>query len=156
MIMDNHPFLVNKKGHLEIDGVDSLDLAKKYGTPLYVYDVSLIRKNCRAFINTFKKMGVSAKVSYASKAFSSVAMLQVMEQEDMHLDVVSGGELYTALQANFPADRIHMHGNNKSLQELSMAIENNIGCIVVDNFYEIQLLESLLKEMNKNVDILMR
>src|SRR5690625_4300518 len=110
MIMDNHPFLVNKKGHLEIDGVDSLDLAKKYGTPLYVYDVSLIRKNCRAFINTFKKMGVSAKVSYASKAFSSVAMLQVMEQEDMHLDVVSGGELYTALQANFPADRIHMHG----------------------------------------------
>jgi diaminopimelate decarboxylase len=156
MIMDNHPFLVNEKGHLEIDGVDSVDLAKKYGTPLYVYDVSLIRKNCRAFINTFKKMGVSAKVSYASKAFSSVAMLQVMEQEDMHLDVVSGGELYTALQANFPADRIHMHGNNKSLQELSMAIENNIGCIVVDNFYEIQLLESLLKEMNKNVDILLR
>jgi diaminopimelate decarboxylase len=156
MIMDNHPFFVNEKGHLEIDGVDSMDLAKKYGTPLYVYDVSIIRNNCRAFIDTFKKLGVKAKVSYASKAFSSVAMLQVMNQEGMHLDVVSGGELYTALEAGFPTDRIHLHGNNKSLQELSMAIENDIGCIVVDNFYDIQLIEELLNNRNKKMDILLR
>lgn len=156
MIMDNHPFFVNEKGHLEIDGADTVDLARKYGTPLYVYDVSIIRKNCRAFIDTFKKLGVNAKVSYASKAFSTIAMLQVMEQEEMHLDVVSGGELYTALEADFPTDRIHLHGNNKSMQELSMAIENNIGCIVVDNFYEIRLIEELLSKTNKKVDILLR
>lgn len=156
MIIDNHPFFVNEKGHLEIDGADTVDLANKYGTPLYVYDVSIIRNNCRAFIDTFNKLGVKAKVSYASKAFSSVAMLQVMKQEGMHLDVVSGGELFTALEANFPTDRIHLHGNNKSPQELSMAIENEIGCIVVDNFYEIQLLEDLLGKMNKTMDILLR
>ncbi|MFA1822804.1 diaminopimelate decarboxylase [Virgibacillus oceani] len=156
MLMDNHPFLVNEKGHLEVDGVDSMDLAKKYGTPLYVYDVSIIRNNCRAFINTFQKMGIKAKVSYASKAFSAISMLQVMKQEGMHLDVVSGGELYTALEADFPTDRIHLHGNNKSLQELSMAIEHDIGCIVVDNFYDIQLIEELLNKANKKMDILLR
>lgn len=136
--------------------MDTMALAEKYGTPLYVYDVSMIRANCRAFINTFKALGVHAKVAYASKAFSTIAMLQVMGQEGMCLDVVSEGELYTALQADFPTAQIHMHGNNKNEAELSMAIENNIGCIVVDNFYEIALIENILEKMNKTMDVLIR
>lgn len=156
MIIDNHPFKANSKGHLEIDGIDSVELAKKYGTPLYVYDVSMIRANSRAFVNMFNKLGVKAQVSYASKAFSSVAMLQVMKQENLSLDVVSEGELYTALQANFPTEKIHLHGNNKSVSELTMAIENGVGCIVLDNFYEIELLEQILEKHDKKIDVLMR
>ncbi|WP_042223541.1 diaminopimelate decarboxylase [Oceanobacillus manasiensis] len=156
MIIDRHPFAVNSKGHLKIGGVDAISLANEYGTPLYVYDVSLIRKNARSFVDTFKEIGVKAKVAYASKAFSSIAMLQVIKQEGLCLDVVSEGELYTALEAGFPTERIHMHGNNKSRQELEMAIEQNIGCIVLDNFYEIEILGDLLEKQNKEMDVLMR
>ncbi|MEC5422346.1 diaminopimelate decarboxylase [Virgibacillus sp. C22-A2] len=156
MIIDNHPFKVNQNGHLEIGGLDTTMLAENYGTPLYVYDVSMIRSNCREFLKTFNQLGVRGKVAYASKAFSSIAMIQVIKQEGLCLDVVSEGELYTALQADFPPERIHLHGNNKSIQELTMAIEHNIGCIVVDNFHEIKLIEKILYELDKQVDVLMR
>ncbi|GAQ17500.1 diaminopimelate decarboxylase [Oceanobacillus picturae] len=156
MIIDRHPFTVNSHGHLEIGGVDAINLANDFGTPLYVYDVSLIRKNARSFVDAFEELGVKAKVAYASKAFSSIAMLQVIQQEGLCLDVVSEGELYTAIEAGFPSERIHMHGNNKSRQELQMAIEQNIGCIVLDNFYEIELLGELLNLQNKEMDVLMR
>ncbi|WP_163582751.1 diaminopimelate decarboxylase [Gracilibacillus saliphilus] len=151
-----HPFAVNGDGHLTIGGLDAVDLTKKYGTPLFVYDVNKIRKNARAFVDTFKEEGVQAQVAYASKAFSSVAMVQVAKQENLSLDVVSQGELYTALQAGFPVEKIHMHGNNKNIDEISMAVEYNIGCIVVDNFYEIDLLAHVLKEQNKEMDVLIR
>lgn len=147
---------VNEKGHLEIGGIDSLELAKTYGTPLFVYDLSLIRERARAFIQTFKEQNVPAQVAYASKAFSSVAMYQVMKQENLSLDVVSSGELYTAIKAGFPVERIHFHGNNKSKEELLLAIEHNIGCIVVDNFYEIELLKELTAANNQKVNILLR
>ncbi|GAB3052547.1 diaminopimelate decarboxylase [Virgibacillus ainsalahensis] len=156
MIIDNHPFHVNLNGHLEIGGIDTTILAEKYGTPLYVYDVEMIRNNCRAFVNTFQELDVKARVAYASKAFSSIAMLQVAKEEGLCLDVVSEGELYTALQADFPPERIHLHGNNKSLQELTMAIEHDIGCIVVDNFYEIEMIGSLLEKYEKKMNVLMR
>ncbi|MGJ9456868.1 diaminopimelate decarboxylase [Oceanobacillus sp. CF4.6] len=156
MIIDHHPFQVNRNGHLEIGGMDTLELAKKYGTPLYVYDVSIIRQNARAFVNTFKEMNVKAKVAYASKAFSTIAMLQVAKQENLCLDVISEGELYTALKADFPRERIHMHGNNKSHQEIKMAIENNIGCIVIDNLLDIKLIEEELTRQNKTIDVLLR
>lgn len=147
---------VNKQGHLEIDGADTVQLAKKYGTPLYVYDISLIRKNCQEFVNAFKDNGVKAQVAYASKAFSTIGILQIIHEEGLSLDVVSMGELYTALQAGFPTDKIHMHGNNKNIDELEMAIEHDVGCIIVDNFYEIELLEGLLHKHNKEIDVLMR
>jgi len=156
VIIDNHPFQINQAGHLEIGGVDTTDLVEKYGTPLYVYDVGMIRENCRAFIDTFKALGVKAQVAYASKAFSTIAMLQVAKQEGLSLDVVSEGELYTAIQAGFPTQRIHLHGNNKSVAELTMAIEHNIGCIVVDNFHDIALLEQLLMDYNREIDVLIR
>jgi diaminopimelate decarboxylase len=147
---------VNNKGHLEIGGVDAIELANKYGTPLYVYDVALIRERARGFKQTFERENMKAQVAYASKAFSTIAMVQLAEEEGLSLDVVSGGELYTALKAGFPAERIHFHGNNKSKEELEMALEHSIGCIVVDNFYELDQLKTICTEKNQNVKILLR
>lgn len=147
---------VNERGHLEIGGVDTIDIVKEYGTPVYVYDVALIRERARAFKETFEKHRMKAQVAYASKAFSSIAMVQLAEQEGLSLDVVSGGELYTAICADFPVERIHFHGNNKSIEELTMAIDYSIGCIVVDNFYELNLLEKLCANKNKKMKILLR
>ncbi|WP_047980000.1 diaminopimelate decarboxylase [Ornithinibacillus contaminans] len=156
MALDNFPYQINTNGHLEIGGIDTIELATKYGTPLYVYDVSIIRQRCRAFVDTFGKLGVKAQVAYASKAFSSIAVLQVIKQEGLSVDVVSEGELYTALQAGIDPKRIHMHGNNKSQRELEMAITHKIGCIVVDNFNEITLLTDLLKKHQYKMDVIIR
>ncbi|RFU67786.1 diaminopimelate decarboxylase [Peribacillus saganii] len=147
---------VNAKGNLEIGGVDTMDLAAEHGTPLYVYDVALIRERARGFKETFERLGVAAQVAYASKAFSSIAMVQLAEEEGLSLDVVSAGELYTALAAEFPVERIHFHGNNKSEEELIMALDHNIGCIVVDNFSELALLEEICEIRRQKVNILLR
>lgn len=147
---------VNKNGHLEIGGVDAVELVQQFGTPLYVYDVALMRERARGFKRTFEEQQVKAQVAYASKAFSTVAMVQLAEEEGLSLDVVSGGELYTAIAAGFPVERIHFHGNNKSREELEMALEHRIGCIVIDNFYELELLKSVCLEKKTNVNILLR
>ncbi|WNB93667.1 diaminopimelate decarboxylase [Bacillus sp. NEB1478] len=147
---------VGENEHLWIGGADTVELAKKYGTPLYLYDVALIRNRARGFKKAFEEKGIGYQVAYASKAFSSIAIFQLMEQEGLSLDVVSGGELYTALKAGFPAERIHFHGNNKSPDELEFALKSNIGCIVVDNFHEIQLLKMLCKKLDHKVNILLR
>lgn len=147
---------INKQGHLEIGGVDTVELASNFGTPLYVYDVALIRQRARGFKETFEKHGVKAQVAYASKAFSTIAMVQVVHEEGLSLDVVSGGELYTALAADFPKERIHFHGNNKSRAELEMAITEDVGCIVVDNFYEIALLQEITEQYQKKMPVLLR
>jgi diaminopimelate decarboxylase len=152
----NGTLKVNEKGHLQIGGADTVELAKNYGTPLYIYDVQLIRERARSFKHTFEKLGVRSQVAYASKAFSSIAMLNLADEEGLSLDVVSGGELYTALAANFPTKKIHFHGNNKSKDELLMAIEQKIGCVVVDNFYELELLTELCNEKQYTMDILLR
>ncbi|MBT2686958.1 diaminopimelate decarboxylase [Bacillus sp. ISL-47] len=147
---------VNDKGHLEIGGMDTVELAGQFGTPLYVYDVALIRERARGFKQTFEKLGITAQVAYASKAFSTVAMVQVVDEEGLSLDVVSGGELYTALAADFPPERIHFHGNNKSREELEMALKFNVGCIVVDNFYELDLLQETCESLAIKTKILLR
>lgn len=155
-MIENHPFNVNDKGHLEVGQIDVVDLAKRYGTPLYVYDVARIRENSRVFVETFKKLNVSAQVAYASKAFSSIAMLQLVKEEGLSLDVVSEGELYTAIKAGFPVEKIHMHGNNKSRADLQMAVDYKIGCIIIDNFYEIELLADILQQSKQEMDVLFR
>ncbi len=147
---------VDEKGQLIIGGTSAVTLSKTYGTPLYVYDTALIKERARAFIQTFKRASVQAQVAYASKAFSSIAMYQLADEEGLSLDVVSGGELYTAIRANFPVERIHFHGNNKSDEELIFALDSGIGCIVVDNFYEIEQLKRLTALKGKNVNILLR
>lgn len=147
---------VNEKGHLEIGGCDVTDLAAEYGTPLYVYDEALIRSKCRAFVDAFRDSGFSFQVAYASKAFCTMAMCKLIEEEGLSLDVVSGGELFTALQAGFPVERIHFHGNNKSIEEIEMALDARIGCFVVDNFYELSLLAQLGEERQEKVAVLLR
>lgn len=147
---------VDEHGHLTIGGTSAMTLAKNYGTPLFVYDTALIKERARAFIHTFEREKVEAQVAYASKAFSSIAMYQLAAEEGLSLDVVSGGELYTAIHAGFPVERIHFHGNNKSDDELVFALNSGIGCIVVDNFYEIEQLKRLTEILKKQVNILLR
>lgn len=150
------PDQINAAGHLTIGGVDTLELAQEFGTPLVVYDVEKIRKQIRAFKQVFEAEGVDYAVSYASKAFATVAMYQVCDQEGAYTDVVSAGELYTALQAGFPMERVSFHGNNKSRQELEMAVDNHVGKIMIDNFYEIELLSQILEEKDAHINVMLR
>ncbi|MDO5008800.1 MAG: diaminopimelate decarboxylase [Lactobacillus johnsonii] len=147
---------INKAGHLIIGGVDSLKLAKEYGTPLVVYDVSQIRNQIRAFKKVFEEEQVNYAVSYASKAFASIAIYQVANEEGAYTDVVSAGELYTAMKANFPMERVSFHGNNKSKEELEMAVKNHVGKIMIDNFYEINLLNQVLEEQDSEINVMLR
>lgn len=147
---------VSEDGHLTIGGVDTRELVHTYGTPQFVYDIELFRERARGFVRTFEREGVKAQVAYASKAFSAVAIYQVAAQEGLSVDVVSGGELYTALRAGFPSEKIHFHGNNKSIEELYQAFEAQIGCIVIDNFYEIALLKKIAAEKNQKMAVLIR
>lgn len=147
---------IAENGHLTIGGVDTVELANTYGTPLFVYDLALIRKRAQGFIDTFKKYDVKAEVAYASKAFSCIAIYQLANEEHLSLDVVSGGELYTAIKSGFPAERIHFHGNNKSYSELELAFDTKIGCIVVDNFYEINLIKEISEAKKQSMSILLR
>jgi len=153
MIIDE---LTSKNDHLMIGGVDSVDLAKQYGTPLYVFNIEQIRSQIRKFKTAFEKANLKYQISYASKAFAVKAIYQVMKQEDVHVDVVSGGELYTALQAGFPSEKISFHGNNKSADELEMAVKNHVGIIMLDNFHEIDLLAQILKTENSNINVMLR
>lgn len=148
--------VIRPNGHLEIGGVDTVDLAREYGTPLYVYDVAHMRDRARAFKQALLDNGVNGKVAYASKAFSCMAMVQLVEEEGLNLDVVSGGELFTALQAGFPPERIHFHGNNKSEEEIEMAVQAGIGCFIVDNFRELQLLKDAGKRHGTKIAVLLR
>jgi len=148
--------LTSENGHLIIGGVDSVDLAKKYGTPLYVFDVGEIRSQIRKFKSAFEKADLKYQISYASKAFAVKAIYQVMKQEDVHIDVVSGGELYTALAAGFPSEKISFHGNNKSFEELEMAVKNHVGVIMLDNFHEIELLSRILKLEDTKISVMLR
>ncbi|CAM3779937.1 diaminopimelate decarboxylase [Cohnella lubricantis] len=147
---------INDKGHLEIGGCDVTDLAQEFGTPLYIVDEELVRQRAREYVEAFRQTGLRFQVAYASKAFCVMAMCRVAEEEGMSLDVVSDGELYTALQAGFPPERIHFHGNNKTPQEIEMALKANIGCFVVDNFVELHMLNALAAEQGKTVNVLLR
>jgi len=147
---------INSKGHLEIGGCDVTDLKAQFGTPLYIVDEELVRKRCREYIAAFRESGLNFQVAYASKAFCVMAMCRLADEEGLSLDVVSDGELYTALQAGFPVHRIHFHGNNKTVEEIEMAIDARIGCFVVDNFIELHLLNSIAAEKGQRVNVLLR
>lgn len=148
---------VNKKNHLEIGGVSAVELAKKYKTPLYVMDENLIRKNCRTYKNAIDKYYNSNGLAlYASKAFSCVGIYKIVKEEGLGVDVVSGGELYTALKAGFPAEKIYFHGNNKTYDELVFAVSSGVSRIVVDNIYELKMLNDISKAENKVSKIMFR
>lgn len=132
---------ISDKGHLEIGGCDVVELASVYGTPLYIIDEDLVRENCRKYVKAFAAEGDI--VIYAAKAFLTTAFCRIIAEEGLGLDVVSGGELSIALKAGFSPEKIFFHGNNKSPSELRFALESGVGRIVVDNFYELEVLEKL-------------
>jgi diaminopimelate decarboxylase len=148
---------VNEKGHLTIGGVDTIDIAEQFGTPCYVFDENQIRENCRSFVKSIEEnYDGNGLVCYASKAFCCKEMCRICDEEKMGLDVVSGGELFTAIQAGFPMGKVIFHGNNKTYDELLMAVQNNVGRIIVDNFTELEILEEIAKEKNITVPVLLR
>lgn len=145
-----------KDNVLHIGGVNTLDLVKKYKTPLYVFDEELIRNKCREYIKSFKVKENGNKVAYAGKAFLTKYMCKLVCEEGFCLDVVSGGELYTAYKAGMPMENILFHGNNKTVDEVKLGIELGVGRFVVDNFYELDLIEKFCLENNKTQKIYFR
>ena len=147
---------VNDKGHLAIGGRDVLDLTSEYGTPLYVFDEHTFRDRCRQFTKEFRARHPGTTVVYACKAYINPALAHILMEEGLGLDVVSGGELAVARSVEFPSALVYFHGNNKGPEELREALAWNIGRIVVDNFYELSLVDQLAQEAGKVQDILIR
>ncbi|MBN2186127.1 MAG: diaminopimelate decarboxylase [Dehalococcoidia bacterium] len=147
---------VDNKGHLCIGGCDVVDLAREFGTPLYLFDEFTLRSKCREFKDRFSKHYANILVIYASKAFLNRALALILKEEGLGLDVVSGGELSIAHSVGFPLDKVYFHGNNKTPEELKLALDWGIGRVVVDNLYELELLNSLTKEKDIRQDILLR
>ena len=148
---------INEKGHLTIGGCDTVELAKEYGTPLYVLDETTIRNTCRAYVNSFKKFyNGNGMPLYASKALSCKELCRIANEENLGLDVVSGGEIYTAVQAGFPMEKVHFHGNNKTADEIRFAIKSKVGKFVVDNLYELELLDEIAGEEGITANISFR
>ncbi|WP_411679000.1 diaminopimelate decarboxylase [Clostridium thailandense] len=145
-----------KDNNLYIGEVSTLELVKKFGTPLYVVDEELVRSQCRRYYDSFKVKEKGNKVAYAGKAFLTLAMCQIIDSQGLCLDVVSGGELYTAWKSGFPMEKVYFHGNNKTLEEIDMGINLNVGRFVVDNFYEIEKINAIAKEKNKVQKVLLR
>lgn len=148
---------VNEAGHLTIGGIDTLDLAAQYGTPLYVMDEQMVRKNLRRFHDSMQKYyNGRGLVHYASKAFCCLEMCRIVASEGDGLDAVSIGELYTAVKAGFPMEKVGFHGNNKTDEELRYAVEHGVGHIIVDNIPELHRLENIAQELGKVPHIMFR
>ncbi len=147
---------VNEKGHLVFGGCDTVKLANTFGTPLYVMDEDYIRDRCRGYVKALKDNGLEGMAVYASKAFLNMAMVRIIAEEGMGLDVVSGGELYTAYKAGFDLAKVFFHGNNKTPEEIAFAVEHGVGRIVIDHFAEIDMVEDIAKKRGKHVNALIR
>ena len=145
-----------KDGILYFDGCNTVELAKKYGTPLYVMSENDILERFSQLKEAFTDKYPNARVAYACKAFCTLAMMKICEREGMCIDVVSGGELYTAIKAGFPPERIEFNGNNKLPEELEAAIDYGIGRIIVDGIGELKLIEDICARKDKKANILYR
>jgi diaminopimelate decarboxylase len=138
--------------HLEWGGMDCVELARMWETPLYVLDEEIIRSRCAEIRSDFLGRWAKTWACYASKAFLTTGMACIVDQEGLGLDVVSGGELYTAIRAGFPPYRIKMHGSAKSERELRLALTSGVGCIIVDGLMELELLDALAGEVRRPTD----
>ncbi|WP_294186785.1 diaminopimelate decarboxylase [uncultured Clostridium sp.] len=141
---------------LVIGGIKASDLAKAYGTPLYVMDEQLLLDKCRGYIRGFKVKEDNNRVAFAGKAFLTVEMCKLINEEGLYLDVVSGGELYTAYKAGFPMEKIYFHGNNKTLEEIEFGIKLGVGRFIVDNIEEIIKINEIAESYDKKQDIYLR
>jgi len=147
---------VNNKGHLVIGGCDSVELAAEFGTPLYVFDEISLRHQCQQFTAEFGKRYADSMVIYACKAFINKALAVIFMEEGLGLDVVSAGEISIARSVDFPLNKAYFHGNNKSAEELKLALEWGIGRIVVDNLHELKMLDEIAGAKGTSPDILLR
>ncbi len=148
---------VNSNGHLAFAGRDTVEMASKYGTPLYLMDEERIRYNCRVYLDAMKKhFGDDSLPLYASKAASFKHIYRIVNEEGMGVDVVSGGEIYTAKNAGFPMDKVYFHGNNKTDFDIEYAIENGVGCFVADSMEEVDAIDRISGEKGVSSKILIR
>ena len=153
----NKRFEVSSKGHLLLGGCDAVELTKTYGTPLYVMDEQKVRDAMRAYRTSMEKYyGGNGLICYASKAFACKEMYRIANEEGLGVDVVSGGELYTALSTGFPAEKIGFHGNNKLPAEIRMALENGVGRMIVDGLGELELVDRIAGELGVKANIILR
>lgn len=144
------------EGIITIGGIEVTKLAKTYKTPLYIMDEELIEENIRKYKKSFKSEKFKTTIVYASKAFLSKKMCRIIEKENIEMDAVSGGELYTIKASGFPMKKVHMHGNNKSDKELEMCLDYEIGSIIIDNEYEIERLSKICLKKNKKIKAMLR
>ena len=147
---------VNGAGRLTLGGCDVVDLAADFGTPLYVFDEETLQLMCREFVGEFTARYPDTKTLYASKAYVNSALARLVHEEGLGFDVVSGGELAVVMAAGIPAWDVYFHGNNKTPDELEMALDNEIGRIVIDNSYELALLDRLARARGVSQDVLLR
>ena len=148
---------INKQGHLVFAGYDTVALAAEHGTPLMVMDEAVIRNRCRTYIRAMRNyLPAGSCPSYASKALSMKRIYQIMAEEGMHIDVVSPGELYTAVKAGFPMEEAYFHGNSKSDWDIAFAMDNRIGWFVCDNADELRAIDRLAQERNMQQKVLLR
>jgi diaminopimelate decarboxylase len=146
----------NAAGHLEIGGCDVVELAGTFGTPLFIYEETTIRDQCRRYVSAFSERTQDFEIIYASKAFFSVAISQLVLEEGLSIDVSSGGEYHVAKVAGFPSEKIFFQGNNKTKDELEFALAGGVGFVVVDSVQELALLEDLVAARGERQKVLLR
>ncbi|MEG2650498.1 MAG: diaminopimelate decarboxylase [Eubacterium sp.] len=142
--------------HYIFSGHDTVTLAKEYGTPLYVMSEDILRDNIQGIKDAFEKTGAEYEINFAGKSFLNLAMCRIVDEMGICLDVASGGELYTALQSGFDPSRLCLHGNNKSREELEMALDARVGRIVIDNAVELDTLDQLTRDREQHITVLFR
>ena len=146
-----------RNGHLLFAGQDTVQLAAQYGTPLYLLDEDYIRRQCRVYQNAFKKhFGPGSRPLYASKANAFKRIYEIMTEEGMGIDVVSSGEIYTAMQAHYDLSRAYFHGNNKTDEDIAYAMDCGLGCFVVDGFWELEAIERIAAAKGITQNVLLR
>ncbi|MEX0750702.1 MAG: diaminopimelate decarboxylase, partial [Dehalococcoidia bacterium] len=143
-------------GRLSIAGCDAQELTREFGSPLYVFDEVEVRETCREYVDAFTSRHADTEITYASKAYLSRWMANLAREEGIGLDIVSGGEFAVARAAGFPAERCHFHGNNKGEQELRETIDAGIGRVIVDNFHELELVDTVARALGKVQRIILR
>lgn len=149
-------FSLNKSGNLTFDQCELVKLAQKYGTPCYIFSENIIRRKCRQYTSAFSKRNIDFEIIYAGKAFLVKAMCNLINEEGLSLDVSSGGEIYTAISAGFPPDKIFFHGNNKSKSEIEFALKEKVGTMMVESEYELNLIDRIAESLNTKVRIIIR
>jgi len=147
---------INENGNISIGGCDCERLKTGYKTPLYIVDIATVKKQCRDYISFFNFPDFDSEIIYASKAFCTIAMCQLVRSEGLSIDVSTGGELYTALKSGFGPEKIYFHGNNKSAEEIKFGLDYRVGTFIVDNFEELYAIDEAAGQIDLKQKIMLR